>query len=156
MSVVRRSARTWFTAAALGSFWLMAVHLAIPFAGPRAYGYFGAAELVPLAEAGSPVPALLTVGVAVLLGVAGLFALSGAGRFPKLLLRKPALVVIGGAFTLRGLRLVPELASAVAGNLARPPRALLFSAISLSLGLCFFAGLWLDRARSRSARGEGP
>jgi hypothetical protein len=155
VSITRNSARTWFTAALVGSFLLMALHLAMPLAGPGAYGYFGAAELVALAQAGSPVPALLTIGVAALLGVAGLFALSGARRFPELPLRRPALAVIGGIFTLRGLLLVPELASVVAGSSLRPPRALLFSAISLSLGLCVLAGLRLDRARSKIARGEG-
>jgi len=131
--------------AALGSFALMALHLGIPLAGPRAYGYFGAAELVPLAQAGSPLPALLTIGAALLFGAAGLFAWSGAGRIRALPLARGVLAVTGGVFALRGLLLVPELASLLEGTAVRPPRALAFSAVSLGLGLCFLVGLLTDR-----------
>jgi len=64
----------------------------------------------------------MTAGVALLLGVAGLYALSGAGRIRSLPLSKPALVVVGGVFTLRGLLLFPELAALLAGRPVRPPR----------------------------------
>lgn len=117
------------------------LHVGCVIVGPAAYRYFGAGErLAALAAAGSPVPALVTLGIAVAFALFGLWALSGAGLAPRLILRRTGLVAIGAVFALRGLFLPLELRRLVLTPGSLPPRELVFSAVSLMVGLLYLIG----------------
>ncbi|MFT4875074.1 hypothetical protein [Congregibacter sp.] len=90
-------------AAAL-SFMASVLHVAVVFGGPRWYRLFGAGEgMAALAERGSIQPTLITMGIAAVLFVWGLYALSGAEVIFKLPLLRFALVIITLIYLLRGL-----------------------------------------------------
>jgi len=130
----------WLLAGGIASLLIAALHVVIIAAGPRGYRYFGAANLVPLAERGSPIPALLTAGVAVIFGIWGAYGLSGAGVIRPLPLIRTALILIGVLFALRGLILVQDLFR-IAGGSLHPVRAAVFSAASLLIGLLYLLGV---------------
>jgi hypothetical protein len=109
---VKRSGESWLTAAALLSGVAAMLHLAIIAGGPDWYRFFGAGEgMARLAERGSPRPALITLAIAALLGLWSAYALAGAGRIGRLPLMRTALVAITAVYLLRGLVLVPALAT---------------------------------------------
>ena len=64
-------------------------------------------SFVSATEAGSKLPALGALVVAVVLIVAAAYALSGAGMLPKLPLLKLGLVVVTGVYLARGIAVVP-------------------------------------------------
>jgi hypothetical protein len=131
---------------------IAALHVVIIFLGPPAYRYFGAGEdMARQAEAGSFVPAAMTLAIAVVFAVFALYAFAGAGRFRRLPLLRTGLVVISAIYLMRGLSLLPELAKYDSG--AVEPRHLAFSFTSLVIGLFYLAGtvlLW----RSLKARAK--
>jgi len=87
-----------------------ALHVAIVIGGPAWYRYFGADEqLATAAENGQQWPAIITLGIACLLGLWAVYALSGAGVIRPLPFLKLALVIITSVYLLRGLVLVPAL-----------------------------------------------
>jgi hypothetical protein len=80
------------------------LHLCCIFFGPSWYRFFGAGErMAQLSAAGHIAPALITTGVAGVLALWSLYALSGAGLIPKLPLVRVALCAITGIYVLRGL-----------------------------------------------------
>ncbi|HWM93764.1 MAG TPA: hypothetical protein VN493_23600 [Thermoanaerobaculia bacterium] len=114
-----------------------ALHVVIVFVGPRAYRYFGAGEdLARQAEAGSFLPAVITLGIAAVFTVFALYAFSGAGSIRRLPLLRTGLVVIGLIYTVRGLALISELLQGAI------PRHLVFSAVSLTIGIAYLWGTW--------------
>jgi hypothetical protein len=145
-----RKGRAWLAAGAVASLGIALLHVAIVLVGAPAYAYFGAPDLAPLAEQGSPVPALLTLTLAALFALWGFYGLSGAGIVGRLPLLGPSLAAIGCVYTLRGLLLLPELAALVRGQ-GPPMRVAVFSAVSLAIGLAYLAGL----VQSRLPRREG-
>ena len=148
------SGRSWLVGAGVLSASIAALHLAIIAAGPRAYAYFGAGDLAPLAAAGSPVPALLTAGLALLFGVWGWYAFAGAGLARRPPLLRLGLWVIGAIYAARGLALAPELLSLWRGG-GLPPRYAVFSFVALATGLAYLVGAWRARARLRAAGRAG-
>ncbi len=109
---MKRPGESWLTAAALLSGVAAMLHLAIVAGGPDWYRLFGAGEgMARLAERGSPRPALITLAIAALLGLWSAYALAGAGRIGRLPLMRTALVAITAVYLLRGLVLVPALAT---------------------------------------------
>ena len=122
------------------SFGVALLHLAIIFAGPGAYTYFGAPELAPLEAAGSAVPDAVTAGLVAVFAVFGGYALSGAGLVRRLPLLVVALLAIGVVYTLRGLALFPELVQLARGTASFPPRHAVFSLVSLLAGAAYLAG----------------
>ncbi len=149
------SGRSWLVGAGVVSASVAVLHLAIIVAGPKGYVYFGAGDLAPLAAAGSPVPALLTTGLALLFGVWSWYAFAGAG-----LVRRPPLLwlglwVIGAIYSARGLALVPELLALWRGSASPPPRYAVFSLVALATGLTYIVGAWRARVRLRAARRAG-
>jgi len=84
------SGRPWLVGAGAFSVGIAALHVGIILAGRRRHVYFGAGDLAPMIVAGSPVPALLAVGLALLFGVWGWYAFAGAG-----LVRRPPLLRLG-------------------------------------------------------------
>jgi hypothetical protein len=147
-----RTGRILLTAAAGGSLAVAGLHLGIVMAGAPAYAYFGAAQLVPLVERGSPLPALLTIGIALLVGLCGLYALAGAGRVRALPLLRPALAVITAVYLLRGVVIGPEVLAVAAHRPGLPPRELVFSTTALALGIVHAVGLRRAWPRLRPPR----
>jgi hypothetical protein len=135
-----RRGGVWLLAASAASFAVAAMHVAITFAGPSAYEYFGApGNLVAAAKRGSAVPALVTLIIALVFAGFGLYALSGAGRAPRLPALRILLVGISGIYLLRGLVVVPEY---ILYSYARtlPARMMVFSLIALAIGLIHAVG----------------
>lgn len=88
------------------------LHLAVITGGPDWYRFVGAGEeMAVAAERGSWMPALVTLAIAAILAVWGLFAFSGAGRTRRLPLLRTALVAIAAIYLVRGLLLFPVLLS---------------------------------------------
>jgi hypothetical protein len=131
---------SWLLVAAAASFAVAALHVAITFAGPAAYEYFGApGNLVAAARRGSAVPALVTLIIALVFAGFGLYGLSGAGRAPRLPALRVLLVGISGIYMLRGLVVVPEY---ILYSFERtlPLRMMVFSLIALAIGLIHVVG----------------
>lgn len=125
------------------SFLLALLHIAIIFIGRKGYDYFGASQLIPLVEKGSAWPAIVTFFLAVIFAVCGAYGLSGAGLLPQLPLLRLGLITIGVVFTLRGLALVKEIPQFVRQTNPFPARELVFSSVSLIIGLFYLAGVIL-------------
>jgi hypothetical protein len=133
------SGRLYLVLGGMASLGIAALHVIIVIIGPPGYRFFGAAELAPLAEQGSPVPALVTLGIAVMFAIWSACAFSGAGVIRRLPLLRAGLIGIGGVYALRGLFLLPELVLLIQGTLD-PPREAIFSAGSLAIGLLYLIG----------------
>ena len=129
----------WLSAA------IAALHVVIVFFGAPAYRYFGAGEdMARQAEAGSLVPAAMTLAIAAVFAVFALYAFSGAGLVRRLPLLRTGLVVISAIYLVRGLLLLTELVGYAQGA-GVLPRHLAFSFTSLVIGLFYLAGtvlLW--------------
>ena len=129
-----------------------ALHLATIVGGPDWYRFFGAGEaMARMAEQGSWIPAVVTLGIAGVLAVWSAYAFSGAGVIGRMPLIRTALVVISVIYLLRGLLLVPALALNFD---AVTPFVLWSSLIVLVYGLAYAVGTWrawpsLSPARSR-------
>jgi hypothetical protein len=121
------------------------LHVGIILGGPEWYRFFGAGERMAwLAARGSPVPAVITAGIAAVLGVWALYALSGAGTIRRLPLLRPALAAIAAIYLARGVLGVPLVLLAddpyAAQLRARMTFMVVSSAICIGLGLCYAAG----------------
>lgn len=115
------------------------LHLACIAFGAPWYRFFGAGEgMARLAEAGSPKPAIITVGIAAVLAAWSLYALSGAGVIGRLPLARWVLCAITAVYLLRGL------AGLVLAVFAPGERSVAFwwwsSAICLAIGAVYLMG----------------
>ena len=115
------------------------LHLGIIMIGAPAYLYFGRIDLALLAARGSPLPALLTFGLAAVFAGFGLYAFSGAGLLQPLLFLRIGLIFIGSIYTLRGLIVVFDLLRLIRGA-GYPFRETVFSAVALTIGLIYLVG----------------
>ena len=80
------------------------LHLGCIVFGASWYRFFGAGErMVRLSEAGQIGPAIITAGIASVLFLWSLFALSGAGIITRLPFTRLALCLIAGIYIARGL-----------------------------------------------------
>lgn len=87
--------------------------------------------------------AVVTLFLAVVFATWGLYGFSGAGWLPRLPLLAPALVAIGITFTARGLIIFFQLlvrAGVVRLHVPASRRDLVFSAVSLLIGITYLAG----------------
>lgn len=90
--------------AGIFSFVASALHLGIIFGGPKWYRFFGAGErMAQQAEINPIKPAVITLCIALVLVIWGLYAWSGAGIVPKLPLLKLGLVLITSIYIVRGI-----------------------------------------------------
>jgi hypothetical protein len=106
-------ANAWLAAAGGLSAAAALAHLAVIAGGPRWYDLFGAGpHMVRLAEQGSPIATVITLGIAAVLAVWSAYAFSGAGMIPRLPLLKLGLVAISAVYLLRALGYVPALLAA--------------------------------------------
>ncbi|WP_373493109.1 hypothetical protein [Aquiflexum sp.] len=84
------------------------IHIGIVIGGPEWYRFFGAGEgMAQQAEAGLALPVMITLMIALILGIWALYAFSGAGEVAKLPLMEPILIIISSIFLLRGLLGIP-------------------------------------------------
>ncbi len=114
------------------------LHVAVIAGGPDWYRFFGAGEgMARMAEGGSPVPSLVTVGIAGVLAVWAAYAFAGAGMIPRLPLMRTALVAISAVYLLRGLLIVPVLMKPGA-----PAFDIWSSLIVLVYGMAYAVGTW--------------
>ena len=141
---MNNSGRALLILGAGANFLIAAVHLVVIFMGAPAYLYFGAADLARMAEAGSPTPALLTLGLTVVFIVFALYGLSGAAVARRLPLLTLGLALIGVVYTLRGLVVILDLARLIRGA-DYPFRQTVFSAVALAVGLAFLLGTFGQR-----------
>ena len=80
------------------------IHAATIIGGPDWYRFFGAGEeIARAAERGSWVPAVMTLGIATILGIWAAYAFAGAGLIRRLPLMRMALIVIRAIYLARGL-----------------------------------------------------
>lgn len=126
------------------------LHLGCIIGGPAWYRFFGAGEpMARAAERGSPVPALVTLGIAVILAIWAAYAFSGAGLIRRLPLLRTGLVVISAIYLLRGLALIPAL---IINGASVQPFVLWSSLIVLVYGLAYAIGTWTAWPRLRTPR----
>jgi hypothetical protein len=134
-----------FASAALALF-----HVGCIFVGAPAYRYFNAGEdMALMAEAGSAVPALVTLAIAVVLSTFAAYAFSGAGVIARLPFLKIGLLVVGGIYTLRGLFLLPWLAVAVTSPRDLDPKEMIFASVALTIGVAYLLGGSMVRKQVR-------
>jgi len=145
--------RLLLRAAGASSVAIALLHVAIIFAGGSGYRYFGAGEeMARAAEAGSLFPAALTAGIAMVFLAFGCYAFSATGIGRRLPLLRAGLVAIGLIFTLRGLAVFPQARAATRGE-PLPARDVVFSTVSLGVGILYMAGTltaWRALERRRS------
>lgn len=133
--------RSLLTLGAVCSAVLAVLHLAVVVIGPAAYRYVGAPdEFAQQTEAGSSAPAIVTALFAVIFAVWAAYALAGARRIARPPVVRLGLVVIAGVYILRGLSAVPEALLLLRDPDAFPPRFLVFSLISLAIGIVHAVG----------------
>jgi hypothetical protein len=137
----------WLIAGGVLSAAAALLHLAIIVGGPGWYRFFGAGErMARAAERGEPMPAMITVGIAVVLAIWAAYAFAGAGLLPRLPLMRTALVTISAVYLLRGF--APLLAIAVGAALTPTkvvvvaPSVLWSSLIVSAYGLSYGVGTW--------------
>jgi hypothetical protein len=133
------------------------LHLVCIAIGGPAYRYFGAGEtFARRAEAGSLQPAMMTLVIAMAFFVLAAYGFAGAGLIRRLPLTRTALVACAVVYLLRGLSVIPETLAVHAGRII-PPRYLVFSLVSLAVGICYALGTigaW-SRLRTRRDAPEG-
>ena len=116
------------------------LHIGCIIGGPDWYRFFGAGEgMATLAEQGSIIPTLLTLGIAAILAIWAAYAFSGAGLLPRLPLLRIGLVTISTIYLLRGLALIPAL---VINGANVMPFILWSSLIVLVYGIAYAVGTW--------------
>lgn len=131
----------WLLAGAILSFAAAILHIGVIIGGPDWYRFFGAPEEYAIAAArGSVFPAIVTLGIASVLAIWGVIALSGAGLFARVPLLRTALITITTIYLLRGAVLIPAFL-----YVPYPEGAFDYwsSAIVLVYGLVHLAGLRL-------------
>jgi len=117
-----------------------AAHLACIAGGPRWYLAMGAgAGMARAAERGLWGPTLVTLAIAMVLGVWGLYAWSGAGLVPRLPLLRWVLAGVTAIYLARGLLFFPM-------HVHFPDNSPTFwywsSGLCAVIGLIHLAGLW--------------
>jgi len=136
-----RVGNQWLKLGGILSFAVALLHVIIIFVGASAYRYFGAGEdMATAAESGSAFPALLTFVLVAVFAIWGLYSLSGAGVIRRLPLLKIALLLIGAVYTLRGVAVFQQLFQIAASSAEVAPREIVFSLVSLIIGLAYLIG----------------
>ena len=115
------------------------LHVGCIIFGPSWYRFFGAGErLAQLAAAGSAVPTVMTAGIAAVLSLWAVYALSGAGVIARLPFIRVALCAIAGIYLVRGA------AGLVFAAVAPGERSVAFwvwsSLICLGIGALYLVG----------------
>lgn len=115
------------------------LHLLMIVGGPDWYRFFGAGERFAAAAAqGRYFPAVVTVGIATVLGLWSAYALAGAGAIHALPLLRPVLLGITAIYLVRGIAFAPAVLAA-GGRMT--PFVIWSSAICLGFGVIHLVGL---------------
>ena len=155
-----RKSRRWLLAGGVLTGIASLLHLAIILGGPEWYRFFGAGErMARMAARGSLYPAVVTAGIAAVLGVWMLYALSGAGVIRRLPFLRLALVLIAAVYLGRGALGIPVVLLAddpYTNELkARMTFMIVSSAICIGLGLCYAIGAAQAWKRAPEPRWRG-
>ncbi len=148
-----KKGRQWLLFGGSLSITIALLHVAIILIGAPAYRFTGAGEIMAgWAEQGQPWAALITLGVAAVFAVWGLYGFSGAGAVRRLPLLRTGLIVIAALYTLRGLMFFSEV-----WLLMRIARILeaqypVFSFVSLCAGVVHIVGIVLRWERLSPAK----
>ena len=133
--------RSFLTVAGTASAVIAVLHVAVIVAGPAGYRYVGAPdEFATLAEAGSMAPAVLTGAFALIFAVWSIYGFGGARLTPRPPLVRLGLALIAAVYLLRGLSVLPEGILLLRTPDAFPVRFLVFSLVSLVIGLFYALG----------------
>jgi hypothetical protein len=156
----RMKDRQWLLAGGLTTGIASLLHLAIIAGGADWYRFFGAGErMARLAARGSPYPTVVTAGIAAVLGVWMLYALSGAGVIHRLPFLRPGLMTIAAIYLARGVLGIPTVLlgdDPYTNELkSRMTFMVISSAICIGLGLCYAAGAAHVRKQATEAGREG-
>lgn len=117
------------------------LHLVVIAIGPAAYRYFDAPdEFASMTEAGSAAPAMLTAIFAGIFLLWAAYAFGGARLLPRPPMVRFGLVVITSVYILRGLNAVPQALVLFRDPGAFPFRFLVFSLLSLLVGVIYGLG----------------
>ena len=126
------------------SFAVAVLHIVIIFIGAPGYRYFGAGEaMADLAESESILPTLLTLFLASLFAVSGLYGFSGAGLIGRLPFLRTGLAIIAGVYTLRGVAVIPQVFLLMRSPQAIEMREVVFSLVSLIIGLVYLIATFM-------------
>ncbi len=140
-----RMGNQWLVLGGILSFAVALLHVVIIFIGASAYRYFGAGEeMATAAESGSAFPAVLTFVLVAVFTIWGFYGLSGAGVVRRLPLLKIALILIGAVYTLRGVAVFQQLFQIATSSAEVTPREIVFSLVSLVIGLAYLIGTILN------------
>lgn len=139
------------------------LHLGIIWGGPAWYRFFGAGErMARFAARGSLYPTIVTAGIAAILLLWTIYALSGAGIIRRLPQLRLVLLAIAAIYLARGLLGIPLLLLVDDPYLqelrARTTFMVVSSAICTGLGLCYAVGAAAaaNGSLSRRASSAGP
>ncbi|MFN0050524.1 MAG: hypothetical protein ACKVOU_15495 [Cytophagales bacterium] len=94
-------------------------------------------EMTKLAQAHSSLPYLLTIFVAIVFFIFGLYGLSAANKFRQLPFLKPVVFTIAGIYLLRG---IGELIFDIEKQQASQSLEIFYSLIAVFIGLLFLLG----------------
>ena len=133
--------KAWLLAAGALSSAAALLHLAFIVGGPKWYRALGAGEQFASAAArGAWFPAIITLGIALIMKIWAIYAFSAAGNMPALPFRRTILVLIVVGLTARGLAIVaPDMWRADLSYAFK-----LWSSVAvLSLAACFAVGTFL-------------
>lgn len=116
------------------------LHVGILLFGPSWYRFFGAGKrMVRLAEAGSWIPAVITLFIIAVLSTWALYAFAAAGSAFQLPWEKAVLSIITAIYLLRGVAVLPVLALS---HQKITPFWIWSSAICTLYGVVHLAGLY--------------
>ncbi len=140
-----RNGNQWLKLGGILSFVVALLHLVIIFVGAPAYRYFGAGEdMATAAESGSAFPAMVTLALVAVFTIWGMYAFSGAGVIRRLPLLRIALLLIGAIYTLRGIAVIQQIFQIVTSSEQVEPREVMFSLVSLVIGLAYLVGTFIN------------
>ena len=136
--------RYFFGFAAIVLVLIGVLHFIIAFAGGDYFRYFGAGEnFARLDEAGSLLPMLITIGLAVIFFMMAAYSLSVAGYIKAWKNARIVVLITGVLFTLRGLVIFIDLVLVMQGPNQYVSRDIWFSLVALLVGLSLLSGLRL-------------
>lgn len=144
--------KLYLKTAAICSFSIAFLHVAVMIGGGEWYVFFGAGqEMARLDESGSWYPKIVTSLIAIIFSIWGYYALSAAGMIKKLPFLRTVIFSISGILILRGISgLILPFTSTHPFILQN---SLLFwiitSTISLILGALFLMGLLKERLKGK-------
>jgi hypothetical protein len=145
--------RAMLTVGGLSNLAIAALQVTLAFLGPTAIRYFGAPPWAQEVVSRGGALFLLTAIAAALVSVAvGLYGLSLAGFGPRLPWVRAVVLVVGGGYTLWGMRVLPLVLQTMQQPGTVAPRFFLIRGIPLALGLLYLVGAWRIPAVQR--RGE--